>query len=135
MKHYLYLLLLLSSLTACNIQQQQIRKDWIILYKEYATYKSVCEITDNNLEKILWTKKDISFSIHREILGSYADEADSIGRKYARNIKPLDVETEHDLYGMKPLFSECLKLYTSNYLDSLANSAYKDYKYLNKKIK
>ena len=128
---YLLILFFLSLLSSNLLMGQQTprekKKEWLSLFKEYAVYSCVCEITDNKIDTILMNKNDFSFSIHVEILGDDKNFADSIGRHFARNIKPISLEKESDLYGLKPLFKRCLELLNSKYLDSSSKIAYKKY--------
>jgi len=128
---YLLILFLFSVLSANSVMGQQTpqqkKEEWLDFFKEYATYSCICQITDNKVKRILKEKKDISFSIHVEILGRYKNYADSVGRTFARNIKPVQVDKEDDLYGLKTSFADCLQLLNSKYLDSSSKIAYKKY--------
>ncbi len=115
-------------LTSCSVQKKRVKNDWINLFKDYAMYKCACEVTGDKLEPLLWAKKDISFTVNREVLGNYGDKADSIGRFYARGIQPIAVDPEHDLYGMKRMFVGCLDFYKSDSLDKIAKAAYRQYR-------
>jgi len=129
----IYLTAILATiLCSCSITAKREanykKTEWKDAYKEYATYACICEITDNKIEDLLRAKMDISFTIHEDILGGYIDHADSLGRRYARKIEPIQVDEHHDLYGYKPSFKECLLLYKSSKLDSIALESYKKYK-------
>lgn len=122
-----YLLVLLILLTSCSVKKKRVKNDWINLFKDYAMYKCACEVTGDKLEPLLWTTKDISFTVNKEVLGNYGDKADSIGRFYAKGIKPIAVDPESDLYGMKAMFVGCLDFYKSDSLDKIAKAAYRQY--------
>ena len=124
----LFFFSVLSSSSVIGQQTPQEKKgEWIGLFKEYAAYSRICEVTDNKVKSILKEKKDISFSIHVEILGRYKNYADSVGRRFARNIKPIQVDKEDDLYGLKTSFADCLQLLNSKYLNNSSKKAYEKY--------
>jgi len=130
---YIYLTAILTTiLCSCSItakREANFKKaNWIKAYKEYATYACICEITDDKIDELLIPKKDISFTVHKEILDGYIVHADSLGRRFARQIEPIQVDEHHDLYGYKPNLAECLSLYTSSKVDSIALESYKKYK-------
>lgn len=125
-------LIIFSMLSLCEMLsfgQTLDKKQWTDLYKEYATYRCLCEITDNKIEQYyLLNKKDLSFVVHTEFLGIYLEKSDSIGRKFAKSNKSIQVDNESDLFGMNTNFKDCLIFYKSKYLDSIAKKSYREFK-------
>ncbi|TCC89475.1 hypothetical protein EZ428_17440 [Pedobacter frigiditerrae] len=123
----IFLFGILFLLANFSFGQKLDKKQWINFYKEYATYRCLCEVTDNKVEQYLSTKKDVSFSVHSEFLGTYIEKADSIGRDFAKNMRPIQVDKENDLFGMNTNFKNCLLFYKSKSLDSIAKKSYQGF--------
>ncbi|MFA6275101.1 MAG: hypothetical protein WC622_00020 [Pedobacter sp.] len=115
-------------LTKFSVAQKLDKKQWTDFYKEYATYRCLCELTDNKLEQYLSNKKDISFSVHSEFLGIYFEKADLIGRNFAKSMQPIQVDKENDLFGMNTNFKGCLLFYKSKYLDGIAKKSFLEFR-------
>lgn len=126
MKNILSLMILML-ISTLGFSQRLTKKDQLHMYKEYATYRCMCEITDDVIEKVLWKKKEISFSVHSELLGVSYDDADSVGRAFARKIKPIQVDKGHDLYGFRMLYIECLNFFNSKILADKAKKSYRQF--------
>ena len=129
MKHIKTLLLVMLIIASSQICAQTLTKydpktEWTDIFKEYATFKCICEITKEDIVESMRKHKDYSFVVHHELLSIQREIADTAGRNFAKRIPFISNEKESDLYGYKPLLSYCLMFSKSPYLDSLASQRY-----------
>jgi len=123
------LLLVLLLVVVYDSNAQEIEKinpktRWTDMFKEFVTFKCICEITKDGIDSLMYRNKDYSFVVHAELLSGRGAVADSIGRDFARKIPYITTEKESDLYGWKGSLYDCLKFLTSPQLDSIANKQY-----------
>lgn len=114
----------------CKAQQSDLEKekDWIWSFKSIAIYSCLCELTKDGIAKELMKNNDISFMAEAEILDSYfSKKADSIGRDYAKKVKPI-FSDESEFAGRKAIFTSCLSLYDNDNLNTIIKKKYRRYK-------
>jgi hypothetical protein len=130
------ILILLSIFFAfsCKAQQPDLQeeRDWVWSFKSIAIYSCLCELTQGGIEKVLIKNNDISFMAETEILESYfSKKADSIGRNYGKNVKPI-FSDDSEFAGRKAIFTSCLSFYDNNNFNTFIREEFRKYK--NKKL-
>lgn len=114
----------------CKAQQSELQeeKDWIWSFRSFAIYSCLCELTKDGIAKELMKNNDISFMAEADILDPYySKKADSLGRDYAKKVKPV-FSDDSEFAGRKAIFTSCLSLYDNNDFNAIIIEHYNGYK-------
>nr|WP_298659748.1 hypothetical protein [uncultured Flavobacterium sp.] len=119
-KRILFISLFIISCKSIN-NINKAKENWINAYKSTVFISCLNQSFGEKFDTLL--KSEQSIMANFEVL-EYANTkiADSLGRNFA--LKILTPPKNSDFYGKKVIINNCLHLYRSKELDSIANSEY-----------
>lgn len=124
-KNKYYILILFVLITSCKTQNLINNKEneYVLAYKKSVFYECVNSATSGNLYKFSKENNDLGTATEVAIIyHSDLEHAKKIGVDLASNIRTIKYS---DYDGKKPIFSDCMELAFSKYVDSIAKSKYK----------